>query len=200
MSKLEQIIAEIEDLIDNSKPVPFSNNKVSVSKDILEELLRELRLRIPDEIKKYQRLISNKEAILAEAKDQAASIIDEAKVHTQELVNEHEIMQRAYAEAEEIKEQAYVQAQEHLDRAIMEANQMRMSAVQYTDEMLANLQMIIEHSIDSNRAKYEGLLNSLDKDLNVVIANRRELSGINEQAEDDMMPENEIEYTEDEEE
>lgn len=198
MSKLEQIIAEIEDLIDNSKPVPFSNNKVSVAKDILEELLRELRLRIPDEIKKYQRLISNKEAILAEAKDQAASIIDEAKVHTQELVNEHEIMQRAYAEAEEIKEQAYIQAQEHLDRAIEEANQMRYSAVRYTDEMLANLQMIIEHSIESNRAKYEGLLNSLDKDLNVVIANRRELAGINEQ-ENEAMPEEEIEYEEEEE-
>ncbi len=201
MSKLEQIIAEIEEYVENCKPIPFSNNKVSVAKDELEELLRELRLRIPDEIKKYQKIISNKDAILADAKDQAESILNAAKVHTQELVNEHEIMQRAYAEAEEIREQAYMQAQEILDRATEEANQMRYGAVRYTDDMLANLQMIIEHSIESNRAKYEGLLNSLDKDLNVVVANRRELSGINEQQdEEDMMPEHEIEYVEDEDE
>ena len=87
-------------------------------------------------------------------------------------------MQRAYAEAEDIKEQAYAQAQAILDQATEEANQMRYGAVQYTDDMLANLQRIIEHSIESNRSKYEGLLNALDKDLNVVISNRNELAGI----------------------
>ena len=110
-------------------------------------------------------------------------MLNAAKVHTQELVNEHEIMQRAYAEAEEIKDQAYMQAQAILDQATEEANQMRYSAVQYTDDMLANLQRIIEHSIESNRTKYEGLLSALDKDLNVVISNRNELAGINQEEE-----------------
>lgn len=181
MNKIEQIIGDIEEYIENCKPVPFSTNKIMVEKDQMEELLRELRMRTPDEIKKYQKIISNKEAILADAKDQADSMLNAAKVHTQELVNEHEIMQRAYAEAEDIKEQAYMQAQSILDQATEEANQMRYSAVQYTDDMLANLQRIIEHSIESNRNKYEGLLSALDKDLNVVISNRNELAGINQE-------------------
>lgn len=177
MNKIEQIISDIEEYIENCKPAPFSSNKVIVEKDQIEELLRELRMRTPDEIKKYQKIINNKEAILADAKDQADSILNAAKVHTQELVNEHEIMQRAYAEAEEIRDQAYVQAQAILDQATDEANRMRYGAVQYTDDMLANLQRVIEHSIESSRTKYEGLLNALDKDLNVVISNRNELSG-----------------------
>ena len=190
MNKIEELIEAIEEYIENCKPVPLSSNKIIVEKDAIEELIRELRLKTPDEIKKYQKIISNKDAILADAKDQADSMLNAAKVHTQELVNEHEIMQRAYSEAEEIKDQAYSQAQAILDHATEEANQMRYSAVQYTDDMLANLQRIIEHSIDSNRAKYESLLSALDKDLNVVLSNRNELAGIGtdeepEQPEDD---------------
>ena len=183
MNKIEEMIAAIEEYIDNCKPFPLSNNKIIVEKDAIEELLRELRLRTPDEIKKYQKIISNKEAILADAKDQADSKLSAAKMHTQELVNEHEIMQRAYSEAEEIKDQAYSQAQALLDQATEEANQMRYSAVQYTDDMLANLQRIIEHSIESNRTKYDSLLTALDKDLNVVISNRNELAGIGSEEE-----------------
>ena len=71
MSKIEQIITEIEDLIEGCKKVPLSANNIIVNKDEIEELLAELRLRTPDEIKKYQKIISNREAILNEAKERA---------------------------------------------------------------------------------------------------------------------------------
>lgn len=182
-SRIEQLIDEIEEYIDGCKYQTFSDTKIIVNKEEIDELLRELRMKTPDEIKRYQKIISNKEAILADAKDQADSMLNAAKVHTQELVNEHEIMQRAYSEAEEIRDQAYSQAQDVLDQATEEANQMRYSAVQYTDDMLANLQRIIEHTIEGSRSKYESLLNALDKDLNVVMSNRNELAGI--EAEED---------------
>lgn len=177
-SRIEQIVSELEEYVDNCKPYPFSGSKIIANKDELEEYLGELRRKLPQEITKYKNLIEKKDAILSDAREQAASILDKAQIQTDELVNEHEIMQRAYAEAEDIKEQAYAQAQAILDQATEEANQMRYGAVQYTDDMLANLQRIIEHSIESNRSKYEGLLNALDKDLNVVISNRNELAGI----------------------
>ena len=175
MSRIEQIIGEIEEFIANCKKVPLSNSTIYVNRDELEELVHELRLKTPDEIKKYQKLISNKEAILADAKNQADQMIREAQIHTEELINEHEIMQRAYEQANAQIAAANNQAQEIIDRATQEANSIRISAIQYTDEMLANLQMILQHSIESNRGKYEALLSSLDKDLNIVVANRREL-------------------------
>lgn len=51
-------------------------------------------MKTPDEIKRYQKIISNKEAILNDAKAKAEALINEATVHTNELINEHEIMQR----------------------------------------------------------------------------------------------------------
>ena len=63
MSKIEQIITEIEEYIDNCKFQPLSTSKIIVNKDEIDELLAELRLRTPDEIKKYQKIIANKDAI-----------------------------------------------------------------------------------------------------------------------------------------
>ena len=64
-SRMEQIIEEIEEYIDNCKYQPLSSTKIVVNKDELEELLTELKMKTPEEIKRYQKIISNKEAILA---------------------------------------------------------------------------------------------------------------------------------------
>ena len=175
MSRIEQVISDIEAYLDDCKFQPFSNTKIIVDKDQLEDMLAELRLKTPEEIKKYQKIINNKEAILNDAKEQADAILDAAKVQTEELINEHEIMQRAYAQANQLIEQATAQAQSILDNATEDANSIRMGAVAYTDDMLSKLQYIIEHSIKDNKEKYKSLIS----DLAVVNNNRNELNASN---------------------
>ena len=112
-SRIEQIIEEIEEYIDRDcKFQPLSQTKIIVNKEHMDELLRELRMKTPDEIKRYQKIIANRDAILADAKAKADAMIEEAQVQTTELVSEHEIMQQAYAQANEIVTQATAQAQE----------------------------------------------------------------------------------------
>ena len=121
-SKIEQLIDDIEEYIDTCKYQPLSKTNIVVNKEEIDELLRELRMKTPDEIKRYQKIISNKEAILNDAKQKAEALINEATVHTNELINEHEIMQQAYAQANEVVTLASKQAQEILDNATIEAN------------------------------------------------------------------------------
>ena len=78
-SRIEQIIEEIEEYVDSCKFQPLSSTKIVVNKEELEELLRELRMKTPDEIKRYQKIISNKDAILADAQSKADAIIADAK-------------------------------------------------------------------------------------------------------------------------
>lgn len=174
-SRIEQLIEEIEDYIDNCSYARFSNEKILVNKEEIDELLRELRMKTPDEIKRYQKIISNKEAILNDARDKASQLIDEATAQTTELISEHEIMQQAYARATEIVTLATNQAQEILDNATREANGMKEAAIQYTDDILGNIQNILEHSIDVAQAKYENLMASLQRCNDIVTANRAEL-------------------------
>lgn len=174
-SRMEQIIEEIEEYIDSCKFQPLSSTKILVNKEELEELLTELRMKTPEEIKRYQKIISNKEAILADAQAKADAIIAQAQVQTTELVNEHQIMQQAYAQANEVVMIATKQAQEILDKATSDANDIRMGAIGYTDELLKNTEEILSHAIDSSHARYDNLINSLQDCMNVVTANRAEL-------------------------
>lgn len=175
-SRIEQIIEEIEDYIDGCKPQTFSSSKIVVNREEMEELLHELRTKTPEEIKRYQKIISNKEAILADAQAKADSIIAQAQVKTDELVSEHQIMQQAYAQANEVVMIATKQAQEILDNATNDANNIRMGAMQYTDDILKNLENAISHSMDSSKARHDAYMNSLQGFLDIVTTNRAELN------------------------
>ena len=98
-----------------------------------------------------------------------------AHAQTSELVSEHEIMQQAYAQANEIVMAATDQAQQILDNATNDANDIRIGAVQYTDDLLANAESIIGHTLNSYTSKYDSLVTSLQECYDVVRNNRAEL-------------------------
>ena len=168
-SRIEQLIDEIEEYIDNCKYQPLSNTKIIVNKEEIDELLRELRMKTPEEIKRYQKIISNKEAILNDAREKAQS-----------LINEHEIMQQAYAQANEVVQLATKQAQDIVDNATMEANAIRESVMQYTDDMMANIENIITHAIEAANTHYGNLVSDLTSLNDVVQSNRAEFHAQNE--------------------
>ena len=103
-SRIEQIIEEIEEYVDSCKFQPLSSTKIVVNKEELEELLRELRMKTPDEIKRYQKIISNKDAILADAQSKADSLIADAQAKQQQMIEESEVMQQAYEQANDLLE------------------------------------------------------------------------------------------------
>lgn len=181
-TKIEQLIDEIDDYIEGCKYVSLSSTYIKVNKDEIQELIRDLRMKTPDEIKRYQKIISNKEAILNDARQKAEALINEAAVHTNELVSEHEIMQQAHAQAQEIVELATVRAQEILDRATIEANEMRAAAIGYTDANLGGMEDILTHSIDIAAVNYEKLITQLNDMITIIQENRAQLYPVEEMA------------------
>ena len=175
-SRIEQLIDEIKAYIDGCKYQPLSNTKIIVNKEEIDELLRELRMKTPDEIKRYQKIISNKEAILNDARAKAEALINEATIHTNELISEHEIYQQAYAQATAVVKQASQQAQEILDSATIEANNMRAAAMQYTDDILANIENLLTQTMKMTSDHYESFITALNQYNDVVNANRVELN------------------------
>ena len=191
-SRIEQLIDEIEEYIDGCKYQTFSDTKIIVNKEEIDELLRELRMKTPDEIKRYQKIISNKEAILNDARAKAEALINEATLHTNQLINEHEIMQQAYAQANEVVTMATKQAQEILDNATNDANNIRMGAIQYTDDILKNLEEIIGHAMETTQARTDNLMKSLQSCYDLVNTNRNELRPEEEEiAQEQSTPEDE---------
>lgn len=181
-SKIELLIDEIEDYIESCKYKPLSSQIIMVNKDEIDGLLMELRKSTPEEIKHYQKIIANRNAIIAEAeriKNDAAvnakEIVDKAINQTNELISEHEIMQRAYDQANEIISLAAAQAQEIVDKAVLEANELKESATSYTDNLLGHVEEVTSHYMNMAGSDYERLMGGLQECLDTVRANRNEL-------------------------
>ena len=175
-SRIEQIIDDIEEFIDSCKYQPLSNTKIIVNRDEIDELIKELRLKTPDEIRRYQKIISNKDAILEDAQSKADAIIADAQAKAQELVTQHEIMQKAYAQANDTINAANKQAQEILDSATQDANSIRLSAITYTDDMMASIGSVLNQTLEDAGGKYKSFIEALQTCLDVVNQNRQELA------------------------
>jgi len=174
-SKIEQLIDDIYEFIESCRMQPLSSTKVIVPKDELYDLLDELRLKTPDEIKRYQKIIANRDAIIADAEKKAEQILAETREKAKDLVNEHEIMQQAYYEANEMITQASQEAERLRREARQEAEQIRTGVLMYSNDVLSKLEKVLADTYDDAVSKYEAFLNALQNNLNIVRQNRQEL-------------------------
>ena len=68
------------------------------------------------------------------------------------------------------------QAQEILDSATQDANSIRLSAITYTDDMMANIGSVLNQTLEDAGGKYKGFIDALQSCLDVVNHNRQELA------------------------
>lgn len=174
-SRIEEVIEEIEEYIEDCKFQPLSSTKIVVNKDELINLLEELKDRTPEEIRKYQKIISNKEAILADAQAKADAILEEAQIETNEMVNEHQIMQQAYAQANEIVSAATNQANEILANASAEADELRLSAMSYVSGVMNDLEGVLSEGASNMERAYQSFITTVRSTQDVVAQNHREM-------------------------
>lgn len=185
-SKIENCIEEIENYIDSCKPAFLQSSKILVSREEMEVMLSDLRDAIPDEVERYRKIISNKEAIESEARDRAQRLIASAEMKTNELLSENEIMMQANIRAEEIVNIAIQQAQQIIDEATMQRNQYIEAAQQYLNDQLVNLNNIIYNCIDSTTKNTNKFLDSLTQVEETVQSNINELNQMNQEPEADV--------------
>lgn len=205
VSRIEQLIEDIYEFVESCKMQPLSSTKVVVPKDELYDLLDELRLRTPDEIKRYQKIISNRDAIIADAEEKASTMLSEAQEKTNNLISEHEIMQQAYYQANQIVDQATEEAHRIINAANQDAHQIRTGALSYSEDMLGIVEGILQNTFDESKNRFKSLLDSMEENLDIVKSNRKELTdqlygseeAIEEAAATDQLEETEYSYEED---
>jgi cell division septum initiation protein DivIVA len=134
-----QMIDRLEELLNESRPLPFTHN-VIVDEDRMLDLIDQMRVSIPEEVKKAQQLLAQRDRLIAQAQEEANRTVNLARDRSTELVERDQVVQAAYAQAEAIKAQA------HLD-----GDGIRRDADQYVLETLRNLEMEMERAINQVR-------------------------------------------------
>ena len=99
------LLENLEDLFESSAKVPFSS-KVMVDKVALAEILEEIRLRLPDELKQAKRIKDERLNILNDAQKEADTLLKDAESKIIQMVDEHVITKQAIMQKEDIVENA----------------------------------------------------------------------------------------------
>jgi len=126
--KVLELLDELDEIIEVASSVPVVR-KVMVDPNEVTEIVKEIRLELPDEIQQAQWIKNERTRILDEAKAEYEQIIADARAKADQMVEEDEITIRAKERAEEI-----------LRIARDNSSVMKMSILDYTDSMLYNLQ------------------------------------------------------------
>ncbi len=132
MMDILELVDRLEELVNESPQipsyVPFFNGVV-VDEEKLWDLIDQMRVAVPEEVRKARKVLAQKERIIAQAQEKARRLLEEAEEEKARRVAEHEIVQEAERRAEEI-----------LAQAAAEAEQMRAEAMAYARELLHDLE------------------------------------------------------------
>lgn len=174
-SRIEQAIDEIYNYVESCKPSKLYPNKVVVERGELYDLLDELRLCAPEEIKRYQKIITNRDGILNEAQHRAEDMVSQAQRQTAQILDENEIVQTAYQRAEDIMKQATEEAQRLVNAAQTESEQIRRASLVYTNDLLNDAKRHVEESLRETDNKHRMLTSALKNSIQVMKSNQEEL-------------------------
>jgi len=99
------LVDRLEELFNESHSLLWTK-KVLVDEERMLDLIDQMRLAIPEEIKKSQQIINQKELVIAKAHEEARRTIDLAKQQGENLVERDVIVKNAEIMAEEIRQRA----------------------------------------------------------------------------------------------
>lgn len=165
------LLEYLQDMIENSPKVPISGKNMIDRKEFL-EIIEQIIHYLPDELKKAQWVMNERDRILGEAKKEYESVKRETMVMMKQNVENHDLVK-----------EAKVRAQEIIAAAKREAKTIRIGSRDYSDEILSDLDRELEKKkielIRSLQASFEKVAEDIDGNLtgacSVVKENIKEL-------------------------
>ncbi|ALP89973.1 MULTISPECIES: hypothetical protein [Clostridium] len=155
-----ELLEYLQDVVDNSPKVPMSG-KVMLDKREILEVVDQIINYLPDQLKKAEWIMNEKERILNEAKKEYDSVKKETANMMRKNIENHNIVKEAKVRAEEI-----------IASAQRDAKAIRLGSRDYSDEILSQLDKEVELQkmklITGLQANFENAANEIDKTLNNV--------------------------------
>ncbi len=104
------LVDRLEELFNSSRPIPLTHN-VIVDEDRFLEIIDQMRISIPEEVKKAQQILAQRDRVLAQAQEESARTVGLAKQKADESVSRDAIVQAAQSRSEQILLQARAEAE-----------------------------------------------------------------------------------------
>lgn len=140
---IDDALEAMDEILDKSMQVPFSQKKGMVDVNALRELIDDIRINMPQEITQARKLVNDRKVILNEAKQEAERIIHKAEERAERLVSQQEITRQANEKATEI-----------LTNAQTKYTELCKTTNDYVDSMLSRVEELLTNDLaDVKKAK-----------------------------------------------
>ena len=136
----------MEETLDDATGLPFAGGKRVVDIDKLQDIIDEVRLNLPTEVRQARAIVNDRADIVADAKREAEALVRKAEERARILVGEQEIVKAAQQRAAEIVGGAQTQARE-----------MRTTVTEYCENMLRATNEQLLHSAAEIKTLRESL-------------------------------------------
>ncbi len=133
------LVDRLEELFNQSRSIPLTR-QVVVDEDRMLDLVDQMRVSIPEEVKKAQQILAQRDRILAQSQEEANRTVSLAREKSDQLIEKDTVVQAANSRAEQI-----------IGRARVEAEGIRNEADRYVVDRLAALQMELERILNQVR-------------------------------------------------
>ena len=165
--KVLELLEELEDIVDEATGLPLTG-KIMLDAEEIFQIVREIRLALPDDVQQAKWIRDERDRILSEAKTEYERIIREAKKLADYLVETDDITIRATKLAAEIKQDAETHARV-----------MRMRTYDYVDKILYDMQgQMDELSMKYFGEMYSNLEATFAQVNDILAANREEMKNL----------------------
>ncbi|MFA9404914.1 MAG: hypothetical protein ACERKX_03770 [Anaerolineales bacterium] len=104
------LVDRLEELFNESKPIPLTHSVV-VDEDRMLEIIDQMRISIPDEVKNAQQIIAQRDRVLAQAQEEANRTVKLAKNKGDDIVARDAIVEAAQIRADQLLTQARAEAE-----------------------------------------------------------------------------------------
>ena len=131
------LLETLEEMLESGKTIPFSNKGI-VDKEEMLEIIKEIRLKLPEELKQAKWVKEERQRILVEAQKEAEDIVKEAENRIISMIDEHEITRKAYEQKAEI-----------IETGIEMSREISKGTKDYADSILQNIEVTLQNALET---------------------------------------------------
>lgn len=133
------LLDELEEKIENAGSVPFLGRAMIDREDIL-ELVKEIRIQMPDEVKQAKWIKEERSKILADASEENERMLQKAQHDINMMMNDAHAQAMALVDQSEIMKMARKKADELINESVEKSEEIKTGSFCYADEILENLE------------------------------------------------------------
>ncbi len=143
---IDEILDRMDELLDKSWSLPLSGGRCVVDADKVRDMIDDIRINLPNEIKQAKAIVADRNEILDVAKREGEAVIRKAEERAKALIAQEEIIKLSQTKATEILTQTQMQSRE-----------MRQAAQTFSDDILKAAEEVITKSLGEIRTTRQAL-------------------------------------------